>query len=344
MLELFHEVQRARDRHEPESKDPAELISCWREDDVVDGEPIDALTIIFRTTGCTWSNHMGCSMCGYFADTDQAVTGDDILDQFEAAMEQWDGEPLVKIYTSGSWVDRAEIPPDTARTILSELEGRAERVIVESLPGYINDEAVETLSHHPDVHVAMGLESASDLVLTHSVTKPITFEAFERAASRLDDAGIGVKAYVLLKPPFLSEGEAIRDTVRSVEKAAPHAETISINPVNVQRHTLVERLWHRDQYRPPWLWSIAEALERTADVDAWVKSHPVGAGKPRGPRNCGECDVAVERAIEDFSLRQDPAVLSEPGCACREAWRDAVEVGDLTRSLGAPVVDGRLGT
>lgn len=66
----------------------------------------------------------------------------------------------------------------------------------------------------------------------------------------------------MLKPLFLSEKQAMEDITRSIDDAAPYADTISINLCNVQKGTLVETLWEKGQYRPPWLWSIIEILQR----------------------------------------------------------------------------------
>jgi radical SAM enzyme (TIGR01210 family) len=86
---------------------------------------------------------------------------------------------------------------------------------------------------------------------------------------------------------------------------------------------MVEDLYHDGGYRPPWLWSVAEVLESTADADAIVVSDPVGHGSDRGPHNCGECDDRVQTAIKDFDKRQDPSVFGQVSCECEATW-DAV--------------------
>jgi radical SAM enzyme (TIGR01210 family) len=107
-----------------------------------------------------------------------------------------------------------------------------------------------------------------------------------------------------------------------------------MNPCNVQRHTMVEDLYHAGGYRPPWLWSVRAVLEETADADAIVVSDPVGHGSDRGPHNCGECDDHVQTAIKDFDLRQDPSVFSEVTCDCEATWEAVME---RERSYGMPL-------
>ena len=113
--------------------------------------------------------------------------------------------------------------------------------------------------------------------------------------------------------------------ISSIRRCADHAHTVSMNPCNVQRYTMVDELHFRGGYRPPWLWSVAAALERTADADALVVSDPVGSGGDRGAHNCGECDERVETAIKDFDLRQDPTVFSQVECDCHTTWETVLE-------------------
>lgn len=166
------------------------------------------------------------------------------------------------------------------------------------------------------------------------MNKYFDFADVEAAAETAHEAGAGVKGYLLLKPPFLTESEAIEDAVSSVERLAPLAHTVSINPTTVMEDTLVEELYYADGYRPPWLWSVAEVLDRTADTDPIVVSDPVGAGSDRGPHNCGECDEIVERAIEDFNKRQDPSVFGEVSCECELTWETVL---DRERSFSMPL-------
>jgi len=141
------------------------------------------------------------------------------------------------------------------------------------------------------------------------------------------EAGAGVKAYLLMKPPFLSEREARDDMVESVRRCAAvdGCHTVSMNPCNVQQYTMVNELFREGGYRPPWLWSVADVLERTADVDAIVVSDPVGHGSDRGAHNCGECDDRVQKAIKDFDLRQDESVFGQVDCDCERTWELVIE-------------------
>jgi hypothetical protein len=172
----------------------------------------------------------------------------------------------------------------------------------------------------------MGLESASDRVRDACVRKGFSFDDFASAAEKLRGAGISVRTYLLLKPPFLGEGDAVADAKGSIARAAPYSDTISLNPVNVQRRTAVERMWRRAEYRPPWLWSLVEVLATAEKGGSRLVSSPSGGGTPRGVHNCGKCDDALLKAVEQFSFTQDASAFNGLECTCRERWKDVLEL------------------
>jgi len=268
-------------------------------------------------------------MCGYVAESVEGgtVPHEDLMTQVEKCLDheaEHAEEPAgqVKIYTSGSFLDEREVPAETRRTIAETFADR-ERIVVESLPDFVDREKLADFTDRGvETDVAVGLETATDRVRHDCVNKYFDFAEFEDAASEAVAAGAGVKAYLLMKPPFLSESEAIADMKRSIRRcgAVEGCHTVSMNPTNVQRHTMVEDLYYNDGYRPPWLWSVAAVLEATTEEDVIVVSDPVGHGSDRGPHNCGECDDRVQRAIKDFDLRQDPTVFEQVSCDCERTW------------------------
>jgi radical SAM enzyme (TIGR01210 family) len=313
----------------------------WIDEDRTPGGVHDSLTIILNTGGCRWARAGGCTMCGYVAESVEGgtVPHEDLMAQVESALdherqhvaEHRDGThapcPLVKIYTSGSFLDEREVPAETRRAIAETFADR-ERVVVESLPDFVErDSLTDFTDHGIDLDVAVGLETATDRVRHDCVNKYFDFADFEDACEVAEDVGAGIKAYLLMKPPFLSESEAIEDMKRSVRRCADleACHTVSMNPTNVQSFTMVEQLYFAEGYRPPWLWSVCAVLEATADADAIVVSDPVGGGSDRGPHNCGECDEKVENAIKDFDLRGDPSVFEEVSCSCERTWEEVKE-------------------
>jgi hypothetical protein len=309
------------------SYDPHEPTRVWIDEDRTPDGVCDSLTVVLNTGGCRWARAGGCTMCGYVAESVDGgtVPHEALMDQLDAVLaherDHHDGPcELVKIYTSGSFLDEREVPAPARRAIAEAFADR-ERIVIESLPDFVDAEKLDDfLDRGLATDVAVGLETATDRVRRDCVNKYFDYEDFETAAETARAAGAGIKAYLLMKPPFLTEEEALSDMVSSIRRCADHAHTVSMNPCNVQRYTMVEELYHAGGYRPPWLWSVVEVLAETAETDAIVVSDPVGHGSDRGPHNCGECDDRVQRAIKDFNLRQDPSVFEQVSCECEATW------------------------
>lgn len=310
-----------------------ELVKIWREAEVLQGRRATALVAIITTRGCSWFRKSGgCTMCGYNNPREEEIGGDVVRDELERVVEAYGGEDLIKIYTSGSFLDPGEVPQDAIENFVEGLKrragdlGREPHLLVESRPEYVTEEALEPLITHFPVTVAQGLETSSDVVREGSIRKGFRTVDFLRALDVLEKTGAGSKAYLLLKPPFLTEREAIEDALSSFEFLKDlYVQTISVNPVNVQRGTLVERLYREGKYRPPWLWSLLYVLREGKAIvgEKRVMSEPSGGGRPRGPHNCFRCDRKVLEVIRNFSYSPEnsPRLLEVPVCSCMRSWR-----------------------
>src|SRR5438046_10431356 len=98
-----------------------------------------------------------------------------------------------------------------------------------------------------EVEIALGLVSINDCAFRQSVNKVWGLKEPAHATDLAHAAGARVKTYLLVKPPFLTEREAIEDAVRSGHEADPYSDTVSFNPVNVQSRTIVDRLFRRGE-------------------------------------------------------------------------------------------------
>jgi len=326
----------ARDRRpDPAAPDTARrYVNQWVEPEALDRERVPAFVLILKTRGCYWADVKGCSMCGYSKDTlGRSATAAELAEQLARALERYHDEPYVKVYTSGSFLDDREVDPESRRAILRAFSGRARRFLFETLPEFVTEESLRPLreSFAGELEVAMGLETTDPVVLGRYVHKSAGPGEYLAAGDRVRALGLRAKAYLLLKPPYLTESEAIDDVVRSVEEAAPHFDALSINPVHIQNGTVIEWLYHRRRYRPPWLWSVVTALSEGARRRGLRRlvSFPTAGGLARGPHNCGSCDARVLAAIEEASLAQEFGGLDALDCACREPWEAALRLEPL---------------
>ena len=231
-------------------------VSYWIDRDFYQGRPVPALTVIFFSRGCTWH---GCTMCGFSKETLPDIDAESFLKQFESAYNITDDEFLVKLYVSGSFFNQTELPVEVRDSILETLsqDERVMKVTVESRPEFLKEETLKTVPGRDKLEVAIGLETADDHIRSQCINKGFTFKDYLQGAEIAGKNGLKVKTYLLLKPPHLTEKEAIEDAVRSARVIPSGSQTLSLNPCTVHRHTKVEEMWRDNQYRPPWIWSVS---------------------------------------------------------------------------------------
>jgi len=335
-------LKRRADYGEEQLKRP---ISYWIKEDRLKNEIGKEFTIILRTKGCGWalSKQGGCSMCGYYLD---AITKDistsQLINQFDYAynnkineIKQDSYNYVLKIFNSGSFLDENEIPKEV-RNHICETVSKVEKfkeVVVESRLEYINSENLEELKENfkkKHLEIAFGLESVDDYVRNNYINKGALFKDFKSAFKECREKDIDVKVYLLFKPPFLNEQAAIDDCLNSIKTLIDlGVNSISINPTNIQKGTLLELLWFQNRYRPPWYYSLFKCIKTAVSQEdlksVRLLSDPSGAGTKRGIHNClkQECETYAEKKLKNFVLSQNLIELEEKGyiCNCRKKYQ-----------------------
>ena len=297
-----------------ESWDASKPVTVYKTpENLPDGTPCTAATVILRSKGCAWWWKSGCTFCGYFNDVRDDVTAEDMFSQWEFAKEttnQFEDCGMVKVYTSGTFFEDRENPPEWQDLVLRETAQMGLHLVVEAQAQMCTPEKISWVAErHPGCTVAIGLEAYDDKVLRFHVNKGFTTKQWHAAVQMLRDNNLRVKTYLLFKPPFMSEGDALVHTTSWLTNVAQYSDEVSVNPMNIQKNTIVDRLFRNKEYRPPWLWSLVEMIlrshEHLGDESCRIIVHPTAGGKIRGAHNCGQCDSEVVAAIERYSVSGD---------------------------------------
>ncbi len=186
-----------------------------------DGRVLDVVTLFLANRECPFR----CVYCDLWKHTlDEPTPQGAVSAQIDVAFVQLPTEQLananvIKLYNSGNFFDAAAIPPIDWPAIADRVR-RFDRIIVENHPLLIDDRAVRfrDLIGKP-LEVAMGLETVHPDVLPR-LNKRMTLDDFTKAARFLTSNNIAVRAFVLLRPPFLSESEGIEWAIKSIEFAS----------------------------------------------------------------------------------------------------------------------------
>jgi radical SAM enzyme (TIGR01210 family) len=219
---------------------------------------IEDIAIIFLTNReCPFH----CLMCDLWKNTtDESVPAGAISDQIEWALSQLPDVKHLKLYNSGSFFDERAIPEKEYKRIASLLENY-ETVIVESHPRLINEKCLRFRNLlKPELQVAMGLESANPEIL-RKLNKKMTTEDFKNSVSFLTQNGIRSRAFILLRPPFLSESEGIYWAERSIDYAfSTGIECCTVIPVRAGNGAM-DQLLEKGLFSPPDISSLESVLE-----------------------------------------------------------------------------------
>jgi radical SAM enzyme (TIGR01210 family) len=179
--------------------------------------------------------------------------------QISGALEQLPAAEAIKLYNGGSFFDRAAIPPSD-HPIIAEQCRRFGLVVVESHPALVGDPVLRFRDRlHGHLEVAMGLETVHPRVLLQ-LNKRMTVELFERAAHFLRSAGVGLRVFVLVRPPFVAEAEGLEWAIRSVEVAQQCGATVVVLIPTRPGNGAIEALQVSGEYSLPRLETLEQAL------------------------------------------------------------------------------------
>lgn len=265
------------------------------------GEIVPVATVFLTNRECPWR----CLMCDLWRNTlTQTVAVGAIPSQIDYALARLAPARQIKLYNSGSFFDRRAIPVADYEAIAMRLHA-FERVIVESHPSLIGSDCLrfrDLLKGR--LEVAMGLETVHPTVLPR-LNKGMTLDQFSRAAARLREHDIALRVFILVKPPFLGETEALYWAQRSLDFAfdcgAAVAALIPTRPGN----GAMEALASRGEFSPPGL----KTLEAASAYGVGLKRGRVFADLWDLERfaGCPDCFPARSARLREMNLRQEVA-------------------------------------
>jgi len=302
-------------RSERERVDPFRPHGFHLEQERSDSGRIDSSGVILLTNKeCPWR----CLMCDLWQHTTtRTVPPGAIARQIEFALRQFGSRPeQLKLYNSGSFFDPAAIPP-TDYPAIARAVAFARHVVVESHPRLVGEKALrlrDLLSG--SLEVAMGLETVHPQVLPR-LNKKFELAHFSQAAGFLRDNRIAVRAFVLVKPPFLDEAEGVEWAVKSAAFALSCGATVvSLIPTRPGNGAM-ERLMAAGEFSSPRLATLEKALELALEVrgdgrifaDTWDLEQF---------SNCPACFEKRRQRIYAMNLSQRiPPAIDCPACGLK---------------------------
>ncbi|HEX4608098.1 MAG TPA: hypothetical protein VH092_07825 [Urbifossiella sp.] len=222
-----------------------------------DGRVVDVATLFLTNRECPFR----CVMCDLWKNTlADSVAPGQIPEQIRWALGQLPPAQHLKLYNAGSFFDPRAIPPDDYPAI-ARLAAPFERVIVECHPRLVGRRCREFHALLAgELEVAMGLETVHPDVLPR-LNKQMTLDDFARAARDLRGAGAAVRAFILVRPPFLTDDEGLEWAKRSLDFAFSVGVGCCSLIATRGGNGTMEELARAGHYAPPSLGALEAALE-----------------------------------------------------------------------------------
>jgi radical SAM enzyme (TIGR01210 family) len=275
------------------------------------GGIVPVATVLLSNRECPWR----CLMCDLWKNTlTETVPAGAIPAQIDYALERVPRASQIKLYNSGSFFDPRAIPPGDYDAIGRRVDS-FERVIVESHPALIGDRCF----HFGDLlsgqlEVAMGLETVHPLALER-LNKGMNVEEFAAAAQSLRQHGVDLRVFLLVKPPFMAEGEALEWCKLSIDFAFDCGATaVSLIPTRAGNGAMDE-LAATGDFAPPELSTVEAAIDYGISIDRgrvfadlWEASFA---------NDCAGCRGARLARLQMMNLEQ--TMISRVGCELCEA-------------------------
>jgi len=228
------------------------------------GKVEDTATIFLTNRECSFK----CLMCDLWKNTtDETVPIGAIPEQIEWALEQMPPAKHLKLYNSGSFFDKNAIPVEDYPRIAA-LVKNFETVIVESHTQYIGKNCLKLKALlQPELQVALGLETVHPEVL-QKLNKKMSLDAFKNSIEFLDENKIPTRAFILLRPPFMTEDEGILWAKKSIDFAfKTGVECCIVIPVRAGNGAM-DVLVKRGDFTPPKIQSLETVLKYGIELNA----------------------------------------------------------------------------
>ncbi len=289
-------------------------------------------------------------MCDFSADP-ETMSIDEAASEFrEHLAELHPGVRRMHLGPGGSFFDDREVPSELRAAVLQSASvlPNLRSVGVETRPSLVSFpkllDAVKSLPKGVrDLTLGFGLECLDPLIREVAVNKGYNTTHIDRAVSVIEkvnqaqcDVTVDFEVYVLLKPLFMTESEAIDEAVQTIGWSfARGATTVALFMNTIKQNTVQGYLSRREDLNPPFRFEapyfrsaieVLQRLPRGARAATQVLGPQSGVLAEGQPQGCPLCTPLMLGALMGFNFTRSDEILelaASSWCPCKLTWLTA---------------------
>ena len=316
-------------------------------------EPITILSWL-NTVGCAHTYKNGCTMCHYnlrykirkIGIKKMMLACDELLSFLEMKNEVNEYGTFV-IFPGGSFLDESEIPKEIREYILKRIAKNKKNYKktlfrTDTRLEYVNEKNIieirKILGDDSIIKFGFGMESTNKLIREACVNKDLTSDFLDRLMI-LRNNNIYITASVLLKPPFLTEKEAIEDTLNSVKELLDNnlVDHVNVMTMSSKPLTIVRKLEEMGLYKLPSIWSTIEVIKLLGpNYGDRLSFRGLIMGDTlddtRSAHGCNECSNKIMPQLLKISKytpkkwKEFIRLANSIDCKCKKEWKKEINL------------------
>ncbi len=311
---------------------------------------VERLVIFLTGSGCgNVIKNGGCTFCGFYNATNfnNKISDNNYLLQFKKTIANKGHYPIVSIYNDGSLLCNEEISFNILKKILSILEKMpsVKKVVLESKINDISEKKICEIRkiYSKSLEIAIGFESANAIVRDFCINKSFSQKSFKVCVDLSKRYDIDIIPLLILKPPFLSEQEAINDYIASLKYLEQfRLKRIDMEIATVQKGTIVHLLWQNNLFKPPWFWSVIEILKikdsKNLKTPLYISPISYTVDSQCQPSNCVKCNHLILNKFNKYNLiNKCSNLFDDIECDCKKNWKIEMQKKISIKSIPARI-------
>lgn len=289
------------------------------------------LFIVFYSQACRWSRCLGCNLpskmsCEHVSYKALIAQIDHVFQDPEVTKQRKHIRKVI-VSNNGSILDEETFSSTALMYLLAQLNLNLPNLVllsIETRVEYVDLAELEFISRAlaegdtpTQLEIAIGFEAFDDHIRNKVFDKGLSLKMFEDFVGKMALYGYRLKCYFMQKPvPGMTDAEAITDIQNAIDYLSQMAAQYDIginmhlNPTFVASGTILEEVFRKGEYVPPFLLDVTKATQHAKDkpLSIFIGLFDEGLAAEGGSflREGGE---ELVKKLEQFNRTQDYGIL-----------------------------------